>query len=107
MNIWRRQDKGLLLSEEQMETTYGMCPARIAKVRRHCLATGQWEFDQYDSELVLYKVVLEREFSSTRTVLLFVASVPLPIDMMLRKYKTWRNYKLMKQRNYEPGEINI
>ena len=66
-----RQDKGLLLSEEDM-LKRSIAPARVAKIIKHCLQTGAWQFDEYEQDLVLYRVLLEREFLTSRTLTYWV-----------------------------------
>ena len=56
----------MFLSEDEM-IKRGINANRVAKIVKHCLQTGAWQFDDYDSELVLYQVVLDREFSAGRT----------------------------------------
>ena len=61
----RQRDAGKLLSEAEMQQK-GMNEDRIRKVKAYCLKHGQWSFDLYDPSLVLYKVVMDREFDTSR-----------------------------------------
>ena len=60
-----RKDAGKLLSEDALLEKFSA--TRVAKIKKHCLSTGQWEFDRYEPEKVLYAVLLDQEFDSTRT----------------------------------------
>ena len=61
-----RKDTGKLMSEAHMASKLGFDEPRIAKIKKACLMAGDWEFDPYDDELVLYKVIVDQEFSSAR-----------------------------------------
>ena len=61
-----RLDKGSFLSEEEM-IARGINPTRVAKIVKCCLQTGAWQFDEYEQDLVLYRVALDRQFASGRT----------------------------------------
>ena len=61
----RQRDAGKLLSEAEMQLK-GLPLDRITKIKAFCLKHGQWSFDLYDPSLVLYMVVLDREFDSSR-----------------------------------------
>ena len=54
-----------MLSEDALLEKFSA--TRVAKIKKHCLSTGQWEFDRYEPEKVLYAVLLDQEFDSTRT----------------------------------------
>ena len=59
-----RKDSGKLLDEETLLSKFPK--SRVDKIKRHCMMHGLWEFDQYEDDKVLYQVVLDREFDSSR-----------------------------------------
>ena len=80
----RRSDEGQLVSEEDMSTKHGISATRIQKIIRHCLATGSWQFDEYEPELVLYRVILDRKFASSRNADCFCFAIIQKFEEPLR-----------------------
>ena len=53
------------MSEAEL-SKLGYSDSRINMIKKSCLVSGDWEFDLYDDTCVLYRVVTELSFSTTR-----------------------------------------
>ena len=59
-----RKEKGKLLDETELLNKF---PAdRVAAIKKYCLTHGEWKFDRYQKDRVLYAVYLDEEFENSR-----------------------------------------